>query len=553
MKWVSERVGASDFVATANTLSLNVTRTLKLDRKLDVQREPEPDPESAWKYTQAYFDESLDKVFGVIHRPVFEARLRAHFESEQLDDDSIWYALRNTVYASGCKISLTKEDRPNAFVDAQAKAWRYFENALSMHTDLIYMRTGLPAVQTLLAMAFFTEGLGNPALEYMLVSNALRLAQSKGLHRQPVETWNMQEPEIQHRNWLFWAIYAYEKHIAFRSGRPSAIDDDDISCQIPTTTPEGSAINFDFFIQIIKHAQITSAIAKELSSVKASKQPPEVIIEKAHELDQRLRDWKDNIPPHLKPELPFRFAYLLPGTHLYHIVYLHFAYYGSLIAIHSVFTYPWNSSGFTRNPTSAIRDQISASTQIVVDASRKIILATKFIDVNGSWPTWLTFFYPLLGLINLFVYVLKFPGLASTTSDLALMDVVAGHFGFLEFASNSKISFPFTAEITSLARATVKKAREKAGGGPEQLGLSPPIYPIPEPSVGSLYPLGEVSCPASCNLESFGSNHLQYGATDITDICLEDWPSFLPSISRVSSMALNRLLADEDMDFIPMN
>jgi hypothetical protein len=198
----------------------------------------------------------------------------------------------------------------------------------------------------------------------------------------------MREPEIQHRNWLFWAIYAYEKHIAFRSGRPSAIDDDDISCQIPTTILEGSVINFDFFIQTIKHAQITSAIARGLSSVKASKQPPEVIIGKAHELDQRLRDWKDSIPPHLRPELPFTFAYLPPGTHLYHIIYLHFAYYGSLIAIHSVFTYPWNISAFTQNPTPAIRDQISASTQIVVDASRKIILATKYIDVNGSWPTW---------------------------------------------------------------------------------------------------------------------------------------------------------------------
>lgn len=71
--------------------------------------------------------------------------------------------------------------------------------------------------------AFYTEGMGNPALEYMLVSNALRLAQSKGLHRQPIASWHLSEEETNSRNWLFWSIYAYEKHIAFRSGRPSVL------------------------------------------------------------------------------------------------------------------------------------------------------------------------------------------------------------------------------------------------------------------------------------------------------------------------------------------
>jgi hypothetical protein len=83
---------------------------------------------------------------------MFEARLQAHFQQEELDTDTAWYALRHTVFASGCKIVHTKEDRPNAFVEAQEKAWAYFENALSVHTDLLYMRTGLSAVQALLAM-----------------------------------------------------------------------------------------------------------------------------------------------------------------------------------------------------------------------------------------------------------------------------------------------------------------------------------------------------------------------------------------------------------------
>jgi hypothetical protein len=69
--------------------------------------------------------------------------------------------------------------------------------------------------------AYFTEGLGSPCLEYMLCSNAMRLACSKGLHRQAATSWGMTEQEICHRNWTFWGIYCLEKHIACRSGRPS--------------------------------------------------------------------------------------------------------------------------------------------------------------------------------------------------------------------------------------------------------------------------------------------------------------------------------------------
>lgn len=68
---------------------------------------------------------------------------------------------------------------------------------------------------------FHVEGAGNPALEYMMCSSAARLAQSKGLHRQPASAWNLSSNEILHRNWLFWAIYCCEKQITYRSGRPS--------------------------------------------------------------------------------------------------------------------------------------------------------------------------------------------------------------------------------------------------------------------------------------------------------------------------------------------
>lgn len=47
------------------------------------------------------------------------------------------------------------------FSEAQAQAWQYFENALSVHTELMLTPTGLPAVQALASMASLDKFLFN--------------------------------------------------------------------------------------------------------------------------------------------------------------------------------------------------------------------------------------------------------------------------------------------------------------------------------------------------------------------------------------------------------
>lgn len=63
----------------------------------------------------------------------------------------------------------------------------------------------------------------------------------------------------------------------------------------------------------------------------------------------------------------------------------------------------------------------------------------------------------MVGLINLFIYVLKYPSIASVLSDVAALDVVVGHFGHLEMLSASEISYPFAREIARIAYEIVKK------------------------------------------------------------------------------------------------
>ena len=67
----------------------------------------------------------------------------------------------------------------------------------------------------------------------------------------------------------------------------------------------------------------------------------------------------------------------------------------------------------------------------------------------------------MLGLINLFVSILKSPGSITAQSDVALMDIAAGHFAHMEFITSSELAFPFTREVADLARRTLKSARKR--------------------------------------------------------------------------------------------
>lgn len=112
---------------------------------------------------------------GVVYRPDFEDRLRAHFDQggASSTDDVAWYALRNTVYASGCRQLLLKNGTVT-YAEAQRQASRLFENAVLVHTDLIYGPSGLEAARAIVAMTFYAETAADQGFEYMISASAVR-------------------------------------------------------------------------------------------------------------------------------------------------------------------------------------------------------------------------------------------------------------------------------------------------------------------------------------------------------------------------------------------
>lgn len=88
----------------------------------------------------------------MVYRPEFENHLRRFFENNQArENDVAWYALRNAVYAVGCRSAAAVENKKD-FVEIQQESVQYFHNAFSVHSDLLYMPNGLMAIQALVVM-----------------------------------------------------------------------------------------------------------------------------------------------------------------------------------------------------------------------------------------------------------------------------------------------------------------------------------------------------------------------------------------------------------------
>ena len=67
-------------------------------------------------------------------------------------DDPAWYALRNIVYAAGKRQILSNAAEQHSFSAIQDQCWPYFENAMSVYTDILFSRVTIMGVQALITM-----------------------------------------------------------------------------------------------------------------------------------------------------------------------------------------------------------------------------------------------------------------------------------------------------------------------------------------------------------------------------------------------------------------
>lgn len=141
------------------------------------------------------------------------------------------------------------------------------------------------------------------------------------------------------------------------------------------------------FSAIISHARICSGMIQQLFSVEAFNQPPGKLFEIARRLEDKLEEWRKLLPPHLTiPHNTESSASTTSYRQRVNIIRLHYLYWGSVIALHAIFHYPWISPALTRKKPH-FDDQISRSSNLAAEASRQILSTLQDTSFDTTFPS----------------------------------------------------------------------------------------------------------------------------------------------------------------------
>ena len=165
-----------------------------------------------------------------------------------------------------------------------------------------------------------------------------------------------------------------------------AIDDEDITTEIPSGMVNCSTMDCDFFKSAVRHAQIASQMSRRLGSTRALRR--DNLIDTVRDLSAQVEEWYHLIPSHLKIDIKRGFTRPLIGSQADKIMYLQYGYFGSLMAVHAIFAYPWIGNFDAVKDKPAISSQRVSSSDAVADAARNVILGSRLIRMDAASPHW---------------------------------------------------------------------------------------------------------------------------------------------------------------------
>ncbi len=137
---------------------------------------------------------------------------------------------------------------------------------------------------------------------------------------------------------------------------------------------------------MIKLAQLSSKVARRLSSVQALGEGAEQIVRTVSELDAECQALKQSTESILSLDDPINPSHLPHGLTLAQTTYLKFTYFSVILDIHTYLTHPWSRSLLDLTPNPDLRMQAERSVDKVIETCTSAILATEHIHIRASTP-----------------------------------------------------------------------------------------------------------------------------------------------------------------------
>lgn len=247
----------------------------------------------------------------IIYRPTFQAAFEEIWQGGVSDSlDTGWAICITVATALGCEFQHSfweDNNRPSTNFNRQFQQ-SLVHFALSKLGDLLLSPT-LSSVQGLVVLSIYFDGANERNMSWLTIGYAIRMAVSLGLHRgETVKLRASQrllplEREIRRRTW--WVLYTMEQFTCAILGRPSAMDEIEISKDPPQDflMDEGHHRPPNLLKYDVQLAHLTKKIrGSQISHQAALSDNEEAILDmqEPQVLLQELRDWQNALPWYLK-------------------------------------------------------------------------------------------------------------------------------------------------------------------------------------------------------------------------------------------------------------
>ncbi|OHW89626.1 fungal specific transcription factor domain-containing protein [Colletotrichum incanum] len=385
-------------------------------------------------YIRLYFDH-VHPMLPFLDRPSFESAISSPNFPKVLESSKPWTCLYHAVLALGSQYA-----DGGTFEPGKGESWRLFSVSLSGFSDLLLLPDSITTMQALTAMSVYGLSICGLAIEPVIMSEATRRAQM-------MSSYNFTGPSAHAFQKAFWTMYAIEKITSFHFGRSSGFVDSDISCPIPVV-PEATIGEFNWFLHLVRFARLLSRAYTTLFSVGVSGNSNAYYLDVINQLDVELEAWQASLPDNgFRPGGVVRPQGVSGTLARSFALLVHYLYYSLLLTLsRTTLVYLPNCED------SKTVERKSSKMKTILAASRSILELTTMIEVEPYTVTWVLAGIPITALFVLFDIVIHDPRHPDTASNLALLDMVAGHFSRIEYASGGTLPGSLIAEFAKIAR-----------------------------------------------------------------------------------------------------
>ncbi|KAB8273783.1 cytochrome P450 [Aspergillus minisclerotigenes] len=412
--------------------------------------------------TSVVYFKRIHPMYPFLDRQSFEETAFSATLAQTLESTPAFSALYHAVLALGCQYH-----DGGSFDPGKGKAWKFFQMSLGLMIDILVPRESLLSLQALTAMSIFAMNTCCLQIDEILIMEAARMAHALRYHRaicsREQQVWCLR---------TFWVIYSMEKQLAFQNRENSLIADYNIGCPIPET-PEASFGSYNWFLSSIRFARITSQAYELLFSITATQSSTETYYTRIDHVHERLEKWRLAVPDGFRPgESCSPQTFIEPVSKMV-ALQTHYSYHSMVIALARL-TLQIGSDDGARQEDS--RRSLMAS-------ARRIIELTQYIDKAPHTPLFILAIMPLVALFLLFDFVIHNPTHSETKTNLAMLDIVSGHFALVEHASNGSLPCSLVSEFAHIARQHVRDVN--GGRGPGEI-MDATLTPAQRPFRGHI-------------------------------------------------------------------